>query len=54
MIAYGIRTAALAASVSVHAIEVAVKEGELRTRTRSGTRIILATDLQEWLAGSFG
>lgn len=54
MIAYGIRSAAIAASVSEHAIEVAVKERALLTRTHAGSRVILATDLHAWLSATPG
>lgn len=49
---YGIRTAAEAASVSEHAIKVAIREGALTTRTYGENRVILHTDLQEWLLTS--
>lgn len=48
-LAYGIRSAAEAASVSEHAIKVAVKEGLLLTRVYGANRVILHTDLQDWL-----
>lgn len=51
-LAYGIRSAAEAAHVSEHAIKVAVKEGLLLTRTYGENRVILHTDLQDWLLAS--
>lgn len=47
-IGYGIRDAAAAASVSEHAIKVAVREGALPTRMLCGERVILHDDLRSW------
>jgi hypothetical protein len=49
MIAHTIRSAALATSVTEHAIELAVRERRLKVRDLDGVMLILTTDLQEWL-----
>lgn len=46
---YGIRSAAQSASVSEHAIKVAVREGALSTRTLDGERVIHHDDLHAWV-----
>lgn len=46
---FGIRSAAESASVSEHAIKVAVREGALVTRTLNGERVIHHDDLRAWV-----
>ncbi|WP_166789310.1 MULTISPECIES: hypothetical protein [unclassified Cryobacterium] len=50
-IAYTVQGAASAASVTEHAILVALKENRLVARDMEGVRIILRTDIQAWLEG---
>ncbi|MDJ0325113.1 hypothetical protein QMG61_15210 [Cryobacterium sp. PH31-AA6] len=50
MIAHTIRSAALATSVTEHAIQLAIRERRLKVRDLDGKLLILTADLQEWLA----
>jgi hypothetical protein len=49
MIAHTIRSAALATSLTEHAIDLAIHENRLKARDLNGVMLILTTDLQEWL-----
>lgn len=48
-LAYGITEAAEAASVTEHAVRVAINESSLSTRNLNGVSLILRSDLQAWL-----
>jgi hypothetical protein len=48
-LAYDIKSAAEATSLSEHAISLAVREGRLSARILDGVHLILRTDIQCWL-----
>jgi excisionase family DNA binding protein len=52
-IAYTFDRAAEVARTSLSTIESAVQSGQLRAANAGGSRIIAATDLARWIAGSF-
>lgn len=50
-IAYTVEGTARAASVTEHAVNVAINAGDLPIRQVGESTIILATDIQSWLEG---
>lgn len=48
-LAYDVRAAAQATSLSEHAINLAINERRLPVRDLDGVKIILCDDIKEWL-----
>jgi hypothetical protein len=48
-LAFTIAAAAIASSVTEHAIELAIRERRLRVRHLDGVPLILRTDIEKWL-----